>query len=90
MAIEKVLIANRGEIAVRIIRSARELGIKTVQVVSAADTDMLAARMADETIEIGPGPAAKSYLDQISLLAALAKSGADALHPGYGFLSENA
>ncbi len=90
MAIKKVLIANRGEIAVRIIRSARELGIKTVQVVSAADTDMLAARMADETIDIGPAPAAKSYLDQASLLAALAKSEADALHPGYGFLSENA
>ncbi|SNB52827.1 acetyl-CoA carboxylase, biotin carboxylase subunit [Arboricoccus pini] len=88
--ISKLLIANRGEIAVRIIRAARELGIATVQVVSTADHDMLAARMADQVIEIGPAPATKSYLNVERVLAALAESGADAVHPGYGFLSENA
>ncbi|WP_337182716.1 acetyl-CoA carboxylase biotin carboxylase subunit [Shinella sp.] len=88
--IRKLLIANRGEIAVRIIRAAKELGIATVQVVSEADRDMLAARMADETIEIGPAAAAKSYLNVDNVLDALRRSGADALHPGYGFLSENA
>ena len=88
--IRKLLIANRGEIAVRIITAARKLGIATVQIVSEADRDMLAARMADEVIEIGPAPALKSYLDMDRVLGALAASGADALHPGYGFLSENA
>lgn len=88
--IRKLLIANRGEIAVRIIRAARELDIKTVQIVSEADRDMLAARMADEVIEIGPAAAAKSYLNVERVLDALRRSGADALHPGYGFLSENA
>ena len=88
--INKLLVANRGEIAVRIIRAARDLGIRTVQVVSAADHDMLAARLADEVIEIGPAPAQKSYLVIDNILKALAESGADAVHPGYGFLSESA
>lgn len=88
--IKKLLIANRGEIAVRIIRAARDLGIKTVQVVSSADTEMLAARLADEVIEIGPGPAPKSYLNIERILTAIEGSGADAVHPGYGFLSESA
>ncbi len=90
MSIAKLLIANRGEIAVRIIRAARELGIKTVQVMSEADREMLAAKLADETIVIGPPQAAKSYLNRDAILAAAAKMGADAIHPGYGFLSENA
>jgi acetyl-CoA carboxylase biotin carboxylase subunit len=90
MSIAKLLIANRGEIAVRIIRAARELGIKTVQVMSEADREMLAAKLADETIVIGPPQAAKSYLNRDAILAAAAKTGADAIHPGYGFLSENA
>ncbi|MFC3074306.1 acetyl-CoA carboxylase biotin carboxylase subunit [Shinella pollutisoli] len=88
--IRKLLVANRGEIAVRIIRAARKLGIATVQIVSEADREMLAARMADEVIEIGPPAAAKSYLNVGNVLDALRRSGADALHPGYGFLSENA
>ena len=86
----KLFIANRGEIAVRIIRAARELGIATVQGVSAADRDMLAARLADEVVEIGPAPASKSYLDHDALLRAARASSADAVHPGYGFLAENA
>ena len=88
--IRKLLIANRGEIAVRIVRAARELGISTVQAVSAADRDMLAARMADEIVEIGPAHATKSYLSGAAILHAARMSGADAIHPGYGFLSENA
>ncbi|WP_372921878.1 biotin carboxylase N-terminal domain-containing protein, partial [Roseovarius sp.] len=87
--IRKLLIANRGEIAVRIVRAARELGIRTVQVVSEADRDMLAARLADEVMVIGPAPASKSYLDVDAVLKAVAESGADAVHPGYGFLSES-
>jgi acetyl-CoA carboxylase, biotin carboxylase subunit len=90
MAIKKLLIANRGEIAVRIIRAARELGIATVQVYSKADKDSLAVRLADETIEIGPPQASKSYLNQAVILAAANSTGADAIHPGYGFLAENA
>ena len=90
MAIERLLIANRGEIAVRIIRAARELGIATVQVHSDADADSLAVRMADEAVEIGPGPAIRSYLNIEAVLEAARKTGADAIHPGYGFLAENA
>ena len=90
MAISKLLIANRGEIAVRIIRAARELGIKTVQVHSTADTDSLAVRMADEAVNIGPPHAAKSYLNIEAILDAAKQTGADAVHPGYGFLAENA
>ncbi|MGY8677731.1 acetyl-CoA carboxylase biotin carboxylase subunit [Bradyrhizobium sp. UFLA05-153] len=90
MAIKKLLIANRGEIAVRIIRAARELGIVTVQVYSKADKDSLATRLADESIEIGPPQASKSYLNQAVILEAAKSAGADAIHPGYGFLAENA
>jgi acetyl-CoA carboxylase biotin carboxylase subunit len=89
MPISRLLIANRGEIAVRIQRAARELGIKTIQVYSVADADSLAVRMADEAINIGPFQAAKSYLNIESVLAAARTTGADAIHPGYGFLSEN-
>ncbi len=89
MAIRKLLVANRGEIAVRIVRAARELGIATVQAVSAADRDMLAARLADETAEIGPPQASRSYLSRDAILRAAEASGADAIHPGYGFLSED-
>jgi acetyl-CoA carboxylase biotin carboxylase subunit len=90
MPLQKLLIANRGEIAVRIIRAARELGISTVQVHSEADADSLPVMMADEAVNIGPPPAAKSYLSVDALLKAAAETGCDAVHPGYGFLAENA
>jgi acetyl-CoA carboxylase biotin carboxylase subunit len=90
MAIKKLLIANRGEIAVRIIRAAQELGIATVQVHSAADADSLAVRIADEAVNIGPPMASKSYLNIANILKAAVETGADAVHPGYGFLAENA
>ncbi|MBE7728275.1 acetyl-CoA carboxylase biotin carboxylase subunit [Komagataeibacter sp. FXV3] len=90
MSISKLLIANRGEIAVRINRAAQALGISTVQVVSRADRDMLAAQLADEVIEIGPAPALRSYLSIPAILDAARRTGADAIHPGYGFLAENA
>ncbi|QBF30516.1 acetyl-CoA carboxylase biotin carboxylase subunit [Thalassococcus sp. S3] len=89
MGIHKLLIANRGEIAVRVIRAALDLGIATVQVHSDADADMLAVRIADEAVNIGPAQAAKSYLNTEAILKAAKDTGADAIHPGYGFLSEN-
>ena len=88
--LSKILIANRGEIAVRVIRAARELGLETVQVFSEADRDSLAAKMADEAIEIGPPLASESYLNVDAVLKAAINTGVDAIHPGYGFLSENA
>ncbi|MGR3496148.1 acetyl-CoA carboxylase biotin carboxylase subunit [Citreimonas sp.] len=89
-SIETILIANRGEIACRINRAAKALGMSVVQVASEADTDSLAARIADEVKVIGPPSAAKSYLNTDAILTAARESGADAIHPGYGFLSENA
>ncbi len=85
----RLLIANRGEIARRIIRTARSMGIRTIAVFSDADRDALHAQEADEALRIGPAPAAQSYLDGDAILAAAKQSGADAIHPGYGFLSEN-
>ncbi|MBO9313524.1 MAG: acetyl-CoA carboxylase biotin carboxylase subunit [Chloroflexus sp.] len=87
--IRKVLVANRGEIAVRIIRACQELGIRTVAAYSTADRDSLAVRLADEAVCIGPPPPAKSYLNAPALISAALVSGCDAIHPGYGFLSEN-
>ncbi|MGO8500331.1 acetyl-CoA carboxylase biotin carboxylase subunit [Rhizobium leguminosarum] len=89
MTIRSVLVANRGEIAVRVIKAAKALGIRTVQVHSAADADMLAVRLADEAVNIGPPAPKKSYLNIEAVIAAAKAAGVDAVHPGYGFLSEN-
>jgi propionyl-CoA carboxylase alpha chain len=86
----KILIANRGEIAVRVIKTCRRMGIKTVVVYSEADADSLGVEMADETVFIGPAPASESYLVQDKIIAACKQTGAQAVHPGFGFLSENA
>jgi len=86
----KILIANRGEIAVRVIKTCRRMGIGTVVVYSEADADSLAVEMADETVFIGPPPASQSYLVQDKIIAACKQTGAEAVHPGFGFLSENA
>lgn len=87
---KKILIANRGEIALRIIRTAKEMGIKTVAVYSTADRDSLHVRFADEAVCIGPPPSPQSYLNIANIIAAAEITNADAIHPGYGFLSENA
>ena len=88
--LKKVLIANRGEIAVRIIRACREMGVRTVAIYSEADKDALHVRLADEAICIGPAPSNKSYLNMKAILEAACLTGADSIHPGFGFLSENA
>ena len=87
---DKVLIANRGEIAVRINRACQELGISTVAVHSEADRESMHVRIADESVCIGPNPVNKSYLNAHSIISACEMTGAQAVHPGYGFLSENA
>ncbi len=87
---KKVLIANRGEIALRVIRACKEMGVQTVAVHSTADANAMAVRLADESVCIGPPPGKDSYLNIPSILTAAAITGADAIHPGYGFLSENA
>ena len=85
-----ILIANRGEIACRVIRTARAMGIGSVAVYSDADADALHVEMADQSVRIGPAPVAESYLRGDAIIAAALKTGAQAIHPGYGFLSENA
>ena len=87
--INKVLIANRGEIAVRIIRACKEMGIKTVAVYSEIDKDAMHTKIADEAVCIGPAESKKSYLNVTNILEAACCTGADAIHPGFGFLSEN-
>src|SRR5687767_1222075 len=90
MPIQKLLIANRGEIALRVHRACHELGIKTVAVHSTADADAMHVRLADQAVCIGPPAASESYLNVPNIIAAAEVTGADAIHPGYGFLSENA
>ena len=90
MMFEKILIANRGEIALRVIRACAEMGIKSVAVHSTADADAMHVRLADESVCIGPPSAAQSYLSVPAIISACEITGADAIHPGYGFLSENA
>lgn len=89
MNIQRIVIANRGEIAVRIIRTCRQLGIETVLAASSADIDSMAARLADQVVVLGPAPSAASYLNIAAVIKAAVQTGADAIHPGYGFLSEN-
>src|SRR5205823_3794274 len=86
----RVLVANRGEIAVRVIRALHELGIEAIAVYSTADEHALHVRLADRAVKIGPPPAAQSYLSMPAIIAAANTTGCDAVHPGYGFLSENA
>lgn len=88
--IRKLLIANRGEIAVRVIRACREMGIASVAVYSEADKESLHVQLADEAVCIGPAPSSKSYLNMERIISAALVTGADAIHPGFGFLSENA
>ena len=87
---DKILVANRGEVALRIMRAARELGVKTVAVYSTEDADTYPVQYADEAVCIGPAQSAKSYLVMPSIIAAAKNTGAQAIHPGYGFLAENA
>ena len=87
---DKILIANRGEIALRVIRACREMGIQSVAVHSTADADAMHVRMADESVCIGPQPSPESYLSMPAIISACEITGAQAIHPGYGFLSENA
>ncbi|MDN5862717.1 MAG: 3-methylcrotonyl-CoA carboxylase, partial [Salinisphaera sp.] len=89
-AIGRVLVANRGEIAVRVLQGAARMGYHTVAVYSDADAGALHVRVADQAVRIGPPPAAESYLDAAAIIAAAKAAGADAIHPGYGFLAENA
>ena len=86
----KLLIANRGEIALRVLRACQELGIKTVAVHSTADSKAMHVRLADESVCIGPPASCDSYLNMAAILSAATITGAEAIHPGYGFLSENA
>ncbi|MCK4656056.1 MAG: ATP-grasp domain-containing protein, partial [candidate division Zixibacteria bacterium] len=88
--IKKILVANRGEIAIRVMRSCRELGIATVAVFSDADADAVHVRMADQAHHIGPSPSTESYLVGEKIIKAAKETGSDAIHPGYGFLAENA
>ena len=87
---KRILIANRGEIACRVIRTAKQMGVATVAVYSGADEDALHVAMADQAVPIGPPPAVQSYLSIEAIIAACRQTGAEAVHPGYGFLSERA
>src|SRR5260370_35761071 len=87
---KKVLVANRGEIALRVIRCVREMGLESVAVYSTADADALHVKFADQAVCIGPPPSRQSYLNVPMIISAAEVTGADAIHPGYGFLSENA